>query len=68
MVIRIDWDARHVMTRQDARPLLPLLGAVVALLAQALQILSIEEQNLVTLMRFDVVDSVSSRYRAQRLA
>ena len=46
------------MTRQDAGPLLPLLGAVMAGLAQALQIPRIEEQILVTLMRLDVVDDV----------
>lgn len=46
------------MTRQDAGPLLSLLGAVMAGLAQALQIPRIEEQILVTLMRLDVVDDV----------
>ena len=64
MVIRIDWDARYVMTRQDARPLLALLGAVVARLAKALQVLGIEEQSHVSLVRPDVVDSISSLYRA----
>lgn len=56
------------MTRENPGPLLPLFGAVMALLAQALKILAIEEQNLVTLMRLDVVDRVGGLNRAQRLA
>ena len=55
------------MTRENAGALLPLLGAVVALLAQALKILSIEEESLVTLVRDDVVDRVGGLNRAQRL-
>ena len=54
------------MTRQDAGPLLPLLGTVMAWLAQALQVRGIEEQPLITLVRLDVVDSVGSLDRTQR--
>lgn len=53
------------MTRQNAGPLLPLLGSVVTGLAQALQIRSIEEQILVALVWLDVVDGVGSFNRTQ---
>ncbi len=54
------------MTWENARALLSLLCSVVALLAQALKIPSIEEQNLITLVRLDVVNGVSCLDRAQR--
>lgn len=57
-MIGINRDARYVMTGQDAGPLLSLLGAVMAWLAEALKILRIEEQNLIAFVRFDVVDRV----------
>lgn len=53
------------MSGQDAGSFLSLLGAVVAVLAEALEIASVEEQILIALVRFDMVDGVSSLYRAQ---
>lgn len=58
VMIRIDRDACHVVPWQDAGLLLPLLGAVVTGLAQALEIRRIKEQILVALVRLDVVDGV----------
>lgn len=53
------------MSGQDAGALLSLLGAVVAVLAEALEVACVEEQILIALVRFDVVDGISSLYRAQ---
>ena len=53
------------MPRQDSGSLLSLLGAVVTVLAEALKVVAIEEQILIALVRLDVVDGVSSPYRAQ---
>ena len=56
------------MSGENAGAFLPLLGAVVALLAKALKILPIEEESLVTLVRDDVVDRVGGLNRTQRFA
>lgn len=66
MVVGVDRNACHVVTWQDSCPLLPLLGTVMARLAKALEIGRIEEQNLITPMRLDVVDSVGCLDGTQR--
>lgn len=56
------------MSRQDAGAFLSLLGAVVAMLAKALEVASVEEQILIALVRFDVVNSIGSLYSAKSAA
>lgn len=56
------------MTRENAGALLPLLGAVMARLAQRLQRAGIVEDVLVTLVRDDVVNHCCRLNRTQRLA
>ena len=56
------------MPRQDSGSLLPLLGAVVTVLAEALKVAASEEQVLIALVRLDVVDSISSLYRTKGAA
>ena len=56
------------MSRQDAGAFLSLLGAVVAMLAKALEVASVEEQILIALMRLDVVNRIGSFYSSQGAA
>ena len=53
---------------QDAGAFLSLLGAVVAMLAKALEVASVEEQILIALVRFDVIHSIGSLYSAKSAA
>lgn len=56
------------MSGQDAGAFLSLLGAVVAVLAEALKVACIEEQILIALVRFDVIHSIGSLYSAKSAA
>lgn len=53
------------MSGQDAGAFLSLLGAIVAVLAEALEVASVEEQILIALVRFDVIHSIGSLYSAK---
>ena len=48
------------MSGQDAGAFLSLLGAIVAVLAEALKVAAIEEQILIALVRLDVVNRIGS--------
>ena len=56
------------MSGQDAGAFLSLLGAVVAVLAEALEVASVEEQILIALVRLDVIHSIGSLYSAKSAA
>ena len=56
------------MPGQYAGALLPLLGAVVAALTEALEVACVEEQILIALVRFDVIHSIGSLYSAKSAA
>lgn len=56
------------MSGQDAGAFLSLLGAIVAVLAEALEVASVEEQILIALVRFDVIHSIGSLYGAKSAA
>ena len=56
------------MPGQDAGSLLPLLGTVVTVLAEALKVASIKEQILIALVRLDVVNRIGSFYSSQGAA
>ena len=56
------------MPGQYAGALLPLLGAVVTALTEALEVASVEEQILIALVRLYVVNRIGSFYSSQGAA
>lgn len=66
VVIRVDWQPIDVAADHDAGLLLALLGAVVAELAEALQVGRIEEENHVASMGLNVVSDAGGNGSALR--
>jgi len=64
-MVRVNRHAGGVVTRENAGVLLPLLGAVMARLAQRLQSAGIVEDVLVTLVRDDMVNHCCRLNRTQ---
>lgn len=67
-MVGVDWQAIDVAPDHDAGLLLPLLGAIVAALAEALKVGCIVEQRYITSVRSDVVSDRSGYRQALRSA
>lgn len=68
VVIRVDWQPVDVAADHDAGLLLALLGAVVAELAEALQVGRIKEESHVASMGLNVISNAGGNRSALRYA